>query len=927
MTAPSGSAASRFAFRVSLALLCACLPGLGAEEDPAAPVYLIKTIAGSDHVGDGGTALSGQFDDARGVAVDAAGNVYVADANNHRIRKISASGEISTAAGTGQAGFAGDGGPAPAAQLNRPYGVAVDGAGNLYIADTYNHRVRRVARDGRIETVAGTGEKGSIYTGEPLTTQLMAPRNLAIDSTGNLYIAEFEGHRVKELTTDGQFLNVAGTGVAGFNGESGAAIAVQLDHPSGIALDRAGTLYISDTGNRRLRRVIQGGMTTLLETQWSDGITAVAVDQTGAVVLSDRPYLVRRCDPGGECLVIAGTGNGEYNGEGLPAMAANLAPTDLTIDPSGRLYVAERRRIRMISGSAVVTIGGDGLFGYGGDGGSALAANLNRPSGLALDGSGNVYVSDTGNHRIRKIDSKGNIVSVAGTGLAGDGGLNGSGVWASLASPEGIAFDRNGNLLIADRDNCRVVQLSPSGVLQLVASRGCTPELGGDGDPAGTTALFFPRAVVADTTGAIYVSDTEHHRVLRATRDGVVATYAGNGSAGYAGDGGPANTAQIDSPGGIALDAAHNLYIADTNNNRIRRVSPSGIIETVAGTGWQGFGGDGGPATDASLNEPSGIVLDQDGGLFVADTGNERIRRVRKDGAIETIAGNGLQGYDGDGGLATAARLFRPGYLVLDKTGNLYFTDEANNRVRMLSPHVLLSDPLSSLSVVNAASMQPGPVAPGEIVSLFGASIGPKTGVGASFDADGSLETSRGDSRVLFDGEPAPLFWVQDSQINAQVPYTVAGKKQAEVEIIFKGYSRGKTTVEVAEAAPGLFAVANDPGRGVIIHQDGSLNSPLNPAERYSIVTLYATGEGRTDPGGVAGKPAAAPYPKPVLDVGITIGGFPAELLYAGAAPGFAGLMQVNARVPGGFLPSGLQLVVLTVGNATSQPGVTISIQ
>ena len=924
---PVGLGAAQWIFGWIMALLCVCMPVAAADEDPAAPVYLIQTVAGSDRVGDGGSAMEGQFDDARGVAVDALGNVYIADANNHRIRKITTAGTISTVAGTGQAGFSGDGGPAALAQLNRPYGVAVDSAGNLLIADTYNHRVRQVMPDGRISTIAGTGVKGSIITGQPLTTQLMAPRNLAIDSAGNLYIAEFEGHRVKELTVGGEILNVAGTGVAGFNGDSGAALEIQLDHPSGVAVDGVGTLYISDTGNRRLRRVSQGGMLTMLQMQWSDGITAVAVDAAGGVIVSDLPYLVRRCDPTGDCRVIAGTGQSAYNGEGLPALASNLAPTDLTLDPSGRLYVAERRRVRKVSELLVTTIAGDGLFNYGGDGGPALAANLNRPSGLALDSSGSLYVSDTGNHRIRKIDAQGNIATVAGTGLPGDAGLNELGVRAQLAEPEGIAFDKSGNLLIADRDNCRVVELTRSGVVQMVASRGCTPELGGDGDATGTSSLFFPRAVVEDQTGAIYISDTEHHRVLRATRNGVVVTYAGNGSAGYAGDGGPANAAQLDSPGGIAVAASGDLYIADSSNNRIRKVSPSGLIETVAGAGWQGFGGDGGAAVDASLSVPSGVALDQEGNLFIADTGNQRIRKVRTDGTIETIAGNGLEGYDGDGGLATAAQLFCPAYLVIDKKGNLYFTDEANNRVRMLSPHVLLSDPLSLIGVVNAASMQSGPVAPGEIISLFGTSIGPNDGVEATLGADGKLETSRGESQVLFDGEPAPLFWVQDKQINAQVPYSVAGKQQTEVEILFKGYSRGKTTLRVAEAAPGIFAIPNDPARGVIINQDWSVNSPLNPAERYSIVTLYATGEGQTDPGGVTGKPAAAPYPKPVLDVSLSIGGFPAEILYAGAAPGFAGLMQINARVPGAFLPSGLQPVVLTVGKASSQSGVTISIQ
>ena len=907
------------------------LAGLAAAQsghpaDPSETVYVIETVAGSDLVGDGGIAIEAQISDARGVAVDRRGNLYIADTSSHRIRKVTPDGLISTVAGTGQPGYRGDGGPAVAAQLNRPYGLAVDAADNLYIADTYNHRVRKIDANGFITTVAGSGQKGSAETGEAPTTQLMAPRNLAFDRLGNLYIAEFEGHRVRKVTPEGKIATVAGTGVAGFKGDEGAATAAQLDHPAGVAVDGAGTLYIADSGNRRLRRVMGGAITTLLNMEWSDGVTAVAVSPAGGVVVSDRPYLIRALAPGGDWQTIAGTGQPAYNGDGKPALVTNLAPTDLAFDAAGNLYVAEKRRIRKITAGVVRTAAGDGTFGFRGDGGPATLAHLSGPKGLAVDQAGNLYVADSLNQRIRRIDPDGVITTVAGNGLAGSAGLNGPAIQASLSGPEGLAFDESGNLLIADRQNCRVLKLSAAGMLYLAAGR-CKAGLGGDGDPAGSIPLFDPRAVASGRGGVIYISDTEHHRVLKATPDGIIVTYAGNGSKGYAGDGGRANAAQLDSPAGIALDAAGNLYIADTNNNRIRRVSAEGMIDTVAGAGWQGYGGDGGPATQAGLNQPSGVAVDSDGTLYIADTVNQRIRRVTPGGVIDTIAGNGLQGYEGDGGLATAAQLFQPVYIVLDGHGNLYFSDEFNDRVRKLSPHSLLSDALGSFAVLNAASGIPGPVAPGEIVSIYGGAIGPKTGAGARLEPNGLLATSLGESQVLFDGRPAPLFWVQDGQINAQVPYGVAGQAQTEVEVVYKGYSRGRVTVPVAEAAPGLFAIPGDPARGVIINQDWSVNSALYPAERNSIVTLFATGEGQTDPPGVEGKPATEPYPRPRLDVSLTIGGFAAEILYAGAAPGFAGLMQINARVPGAFLPSGIQPVVLKVGQASSQPGVGIVIR
>ncbi len=909
-------------------LLAALLPAAGVvgafvEGDP--PVYVIDTVAGSDLVGDGGLAVCAQIKEARGIVIDARGNLYVADPALHRVRRITPGGIISTVAGTGRPGFTGDGGPADSAQLNRPYGVTVDTAGNLYIGDTYNHRVRRVDANGTIRTVAGNGRKGAVETGDAATTELMAPRNLVFDAAGNLYISEFEGHRVRRVTPDGKITTVAGTGVAGYKGDGGPAVLAQLNAPAGLATDRSGVLYISDSGNRRLRRIVAGVINTVAEMKWSDGVAAVAVDPAGLPVISDLPGLVRTPDNRGGWKTIAGMSNSGSSADGRPPLETTLAPTAIAFDSAGGLYVAELRRVRRILPNVVFTIAGDGTFGFRGDDGPATLAHLYGPTGLALDFAGNLYISDKLNHRIRRVDSAGQITSVAGTGSPGSG-ANAPALKTALNSPEGLASDAFGNLLIADAGNCRVVRLTPAGNIEAVAGK-CASGNGADGDLVNDASLFVPSAVATDPSGPVYISDTEHHRVLKASPDGLVVTYAGNGSKGYAGDGGRANLAQLSSPAGIALDSAGTLFIADRDNNVVRRVSKDGVIDTFAGSGSQSYAGDGAQARQAVLNQPSGVAVDSDGNVYIADTENQRIRKVTRDGSITTIAGNGTQGYDGDGGLATSAKLNLPAYVIAVASGSLYFSDQQNDRVRKLTPQAPVADPIQAITIVNAASMLAGAVAPGEIATIFGSRMGPKEGVGAKLDPSGALARLIGDVEVRFDGRSAPLFWVQDNQINLQVPYGIAGQKQTDVDVLWKGALRARTTVDVVAAAPGLFAVPGDPSRGVVINEDWSVNSTSTPAPKNSIITLFATGEGLTDPPGVEGRPASAPYPKPLARVNLTVGGFEAGILYAGAAPGFCGLMQINARLPGGFLPSGTLPLALTIGTFASQPGVNIVVK
>ena len=868
-------------------------------------VYRIETVAGSAHIGDGGPATAAQLSSIQGVAADRWGNVYVADTDHQRVRKISTSGVMTTVAGTGTAGFSGDGGPGSAAQLNLPYGLAVDLAGYVYVADLGNNRVRRISPDGTIVTIAGNGHKGTSPDGGAATdAALMTPRNVAIDAAGNLYVSEFEGHRVRKVSPDGRIWTAAGIGVVGYSGEGGPATQAQLAFPAGLAVDRAGALYIADSQNNRIRKILAAGnIVTALGGSPSTLLAAplaVSVDVTGTIYAADSSNVVRAYTTAGKWSDVAGTAVPGFSGDGGPAnKAQTTAVHDVAAGLNGYLYIADGVRVRAVDPNGrISTLAGDGYLHAVGDGGAATDALLFQPSAVAGTGSGVLYIADSGTQRIRQVSASGTIATLGG----------------SLNSPMGVAADFAGNVWIADTNNQLVREVAANGNSLTIAGTG-TAGIGPEGLAALQTALRSPRGVCLDHAGILYIVDTANHRVLQVQSNGSIATAAGNGAPGDAGDGGPARLAQLNQPSACALDAAGNLYIADTFSHRIRKVA-GGTITTVAGTGSAGLAGDEGPATAAMLSAPRGVAVDESGNVFIADSDNHRIRQIAPDGVIHTIAGQTGAGFAGDGDLASNAQLNSPGGLFLDNAGALYVADTNNNRIRRLvAESVVPPGPIATgpaLTAVNAASQRQGPVAPGEIVSVFGVGIGPETGAAGSFDAAGLLGNLLAGAEVRFDGVPAPLLYAQAAQINAQVPYTVAGAAVTHMEVWYQGRSAGALDLPVAAAAPGIFAVA--------INQDGGTNAASAPAARGSILTLFATGEGVTDGANVSGQAAGTPYPRPVLPVILAIAGVNAELLYAGAVPGGVGVLQINARVPAGFVPPGPATVELSVGSFPAPP-------
>jgi trimeric autotransporter adhesin len=753
-----------------------------AAHAAAQAAYTAQVFAGIGCPIGSGSAVTAVLGTANSVALDAAGNIYLSDTDNHLVRKIDTSGQISTLAGTCTAGFSGDGGPATAAQLNQPYDVAVDTAGNVYVADYGNNRVRRIATDGTITTVAGNGEALLGGDGVPAASApLLTPRNVAVDAAGNIYISEFQGHRVRKVAPNGTITTIAGIGIAGYGGDNGPATAAQLNYPAGLALDSAGALYIADSTNHRVRKVSGGTITTVLGATTSTLVYPVglAIDSTGTIYVAQ-----------GSSGMI-----GVYSQDAATLTSLKIGPSgssasanDVAVDASGNLYAALGQQIWKASGNAanrnpvLVAGGGTGI----GDGGPAVKAQLNQPLGLALDSAGNLHISDTGNRRIRQVDLAGQISTEAGTGITGFAGDNGPASAAEFASPVGLALDGLGNVYVADAGNNRIRQITNSGLIQTVVGNGQSG-LGQEGLPGPQMPLSSPQGVCTDPNGVLYIVDTGNNRVLRAPTNDGVTTAAGNGSQGDTGDGGPAPLAQLSAPTACALDSAGDLFIADTSNQIIRKVTPDGNISTIVGTGAAAFSGDGGPATAAALSGPTGIAVTDDGNIYISDSNNHRVRKVTPDGVIQTIAGD------------EAVPLGRPAGLALDGSGNLYVADSANSVVLKLTPGSGSSGtqgtgtptPSSLLAAVSAASGQAGTVAPGELISIYGLGLGPQTGVTATLDSAGMLPTSLGGTEVQFDGTAAPILYTQTGQVNAQVPYSVTPGSNTNIVVLYNGPAGG----------------------------------------------------------------------------------------------------------------------------------------
>ncbi|MBU6401718.1 MAG: SMP-30/gluconolactonase/LRE family protein, partial [Verrucomicrobia bacterium] len=682
------------------------------------PADMISTVAGGG-VGDGRAATNATVMQPTGVAWDSAGNFYFTDSGNRRVRKVDAHGIISTVAGNGGGGYAGDGGAATNASLGYPAGLALDAAGNLFIADQDNNRVRKVDTVGIITTVAGDGRFRPDGDGGAATNaSLASPLALALDAAGDLFIADQGNNRIRKVQPDGIITTVAGDGTAGYSGDGGAATNASLNQPAGLAVDAAGNLFIADQGNSRVRKLDTNGILTTVAGAGrfafsGDGGAAtnaslsnpagLAMDTAGDLYLADQGNnRIRKVDTRGIITTVAGNGQFGYFGDGALATKARLnSPSSVAVDRAGKLLIVDQfnNLVRGVDTNGIISTVAGSWTASVYDGGPATEAALRSPAGVAVDTSGNLFIADTWNNRIRKVQPDGLITTVAGGEMFGYVGDGGAATNAGLASPSGVAVDAAGDLFIADTWNNRIRKVQPNGIIRTVAGGGRFGYVG-DGGAATNAGLASPLGVAVDSSGNLFIADTGDSRVRKVDTHGMITTAAGNGQCGYYGDGGAATNAALCRPGGVAVDTAGNVFIADQGNNCVRKVDSQGNITTVAGNGSAGYFGDGGAATNAGLGYPTGLALDTAGNMFIADTWNNRIRKVDPDGIITTVAGDGRSGYSGDGGAATNASLANPSGVAARGPGNFFIADTQNSRVRK----VLLSDlPLLTLGSVSAA--------------------------------------------------------------------------------------------------------------------------------------------------------------------------------------------------------------------------------
>jgi sugar lactone lactonase YvrE len=636
------------------------------------------------------------------VAVDRIGNAYVTEP--FRVRRIDTAGVLTTLAGTGVSGFSGDGAVAATAQLWSAAGVAVDGLGNVYIADTGNYRIRRVdASTGIITTFAGNGNAGYLGEGLLAVNSPIAATSLAVDGVGNVYLGEPLTHRVRRVdVATGLITTVAGNGMNGTTGDNGPATAAKIDTPAAVAIDAIGNVFFADMAANRVRRIdVATNIITTVAGNGTPGSTGdggdplqaslsspqgIAIDSTGNLMIADTGGArIRRVDASTNTIMtVAGTVKG-FAGDGASASDAKLAsPEGAAFDGQGDLFIADvdNHRIRRIDAATgtIATIAGNGDQFYAGDGAAATSVDF-IPGSAAFDRSGGIVLADYYGSRVRRVDlAVGIMTTVVGTGIAGDSGDGGLATDAQVKTPSSVAIDSRGQLYVADADSNRIRQIDAQGIITTIAGTGGAPGFSGDGGPATSALLAGPSGLSIDAVGNICFIDFGNVRVRCIDSSGTIRTVAGNGSAGPSGDGGLATSVTLDLPTDTAIDVNGNVYIADGYSHRIRRVdATTGIITTVAGLGSVGFSGDGLPATSAQLNHPTGVRVDGAGNLYIADSNNHRIRRVdASSGTISTIAGS--PGDSGDGGPALQASFAPIAGLDLDPAGNYLVID--NGRVR-----------------------------------------------------------------------------------------------------------------------------------------------------------------------------------------------------------------------------------------------------
>ena len=1002
-----------------LAALAVCsVQRIGAQN------FVVTTIAGGGwDVGDGKPAKSARLYVPWSLAFDSQGNLYVSESGQHRIRKISPDGLITTIAGTGLRETSADGGLAKQAQISDPSGIVVDKAGNLYFAEWAASKVRKISPAGILSTVAGTGTAGSGGDGGPaVLAQLNGPVDLVFDAAGNLYVSDRDAHRVRKIAPDGKISTFAGNGQNQTKGDGGPADQASISGPGGLAMDTAGNLYIAESYAGRVRKVSTSGVISTFAgggiSSPADGARATSValetplglafNAAGDLFISDadRPRLFK-VTPAGTIGTVAGASGFGYSPDGVSAVQSRIAwPCGLAIDAAGLLYFSDSDAnvVRRITAAGnLETVAGNRDFG---DGKPAVEAEIGEPGVPVGDGSGGVYIPSKDQNEIWKTGAAGGIAAWLGNGVE----MRSQNVSTLVWQPRYAALAKTGTLYVASSDT--VLQVTPAGsateMNQFGFSITCDPGTG-----RCTMSTQMAGNITVSPSGTLYVAQQGPFRISKVQGSNLVAV-AGTGSSGYGGDGGQATAAKVGVVEQMVFDAAGNLYFADTDNHRIRKVDTAGIITTVAGNGTRGFSGDGGQATAAALNWPYGVAIDPAGNLYIADTVNNRIRLVSPTGVIRSIAGTGVAGFSGDGKPAVEAMFHHPDYLWWDAVANeLLISDTLNRRIRKLSPvtvpvcaytvdptsitatdvettktmNVTTTDAAcawtatSALSwaiiqsgasgtgngivtlkiaantgtversgkvavagkdvavtqsgapanrpvigangVVNAASFTTT-LAPGMFATVFASNLPARQTTWGDHIVDGRLPKELDGVSLKIGGKDCYLSFVGAGQVNALLPPDVPLGEQA-VELTTRD-GVATALVTVARYSPGFFTFVLD-GRLLPVAQFANTTSLVvpeqtpgiagHPAEAGNYLQFYATGLGPTAEQYPVGMVLDRPYAVEDLSaVQVKIGGLEAEVAYAGVI--LPGLYQLNIKAPGG-VGSGYLPVVATIGGISTQ--------
>lgn len=628
--------------RASLVFLLAtiALSGCITSGDDAAGVPSLELFAGHPG-GEGnadGTGAAARFSGPLGIATDSSRNVYVADCRNHTIRKITPAAVVITLAG--RAGVAGhDDGTGAAATFSCPAGVATDSAGNVYVAD--NNTIRKITAGGVVTTLAGTAAIAGFADGAGAAAHFSNPSGMATDSAGNVYVADTGNHVIRKIASTGAVTTLAGT--AGVEGHTdGVGSAASFHHPTGVATDKAGNVYVTDAGNEAIRKITQAGkVTTLAGVPW--GYTAT--DNANNLYVADNGnHTIHKITPAGVVRTLAGTAGVAGHADGIGSAASFSRPFGIATDNLRNVYVSDSDFgiIRKINPAGEVsTLAGMGrTFGHAD--GVGASARFAAPRSLATDSAGNVYVADTGNRTIRKITSNAEVTTLTATVDVLVPSGHGVGTAAIFNLPWAVATDSTGNLYVADLGDNTIRKITPTRAVITLAG---TAGMWGHADGIGPAAHFKSvQSVTTDSIGNVYVADSGSYTIRKITQEGEVTTLAGTADVSGHADGTGA-AASFTWPSGVAADSVGNIYVADCLNNTIRKTSASGEVTTLAGTaGVQGYADGAGAA--ASFSCPGALVTDPVGNIYVADSGNHTIRKVTPAGVVTTVVGQvGIIGF------------------------------------------------------------------------------------------------------------------------------------------------------------------------------------------------------------------------------------------------------------------------------------------